>query len=129
MSTSEHTTQSVTINVTSRYVTERSQKDEVQYLYAYKVQIRNEGDAPVKLLSRHWVITDSNEQIEEVRGPGVVGEQPLLGQGETFTYTSACVLKTPHGMMHGHYEMLRRGGDVFEAKIAPFTLSQPLKIH
>ncbi|MBV69821.1 MAG: Co2+/Mg2+ efflux protein ApaG [Myxococcales bacterium] len=129
MSTSQYTTQSVTINVTSRYVTERGEEDAAHYLYAYKVHIKNEGETAVKLLSRHWVITDSNEQIEEVWGPGVVGEQPLLGQGETFTYSSACILKTPQGMMHGHYEMLRRGGDVFQAKIAPFTLSQPLKIH
>ena len=129
MSMSESTTRGVRVNVNSTYIPERSSKTKSQFFFAYRVSITNEGNTPVKLLSRHWVVTDANEQIEEVSGPGVVGEQPLLRFGEAFTYTSACVLKTPLGVMRGTYQMLTEDGGKFDAEIAPFTLAQKVALH
>ena len=129
MSHSECTTQSVRITVNSQFVTKRTHADTEQYVYAYQVQIKNEGAGPVKLLSRHWVITDEDKVIEEVSGPGVVGEQPLLQAGEAFSYTSGCILRTPGGVMEGCYEMLQPGGHTFDARIAPFVLAQAQHLH
>jgi ApaG protein len=83
----------------------------------------------VRLLSRHWIITDGGGHIEEVKGPGVVGQQPVLGPGETFTYTSGCPLSTPFGKMEGTYQMATRDGEFFDAVVAPFTLSEPYTVH
>jgi ApaG protein len=110
-------------------VPERSSRSESQFFFAYEVSITNEGQSPVKLLSRHWIITDANDSVEEVRGPGVVGEQPFLDSGQAFTYTSACVLTTPIGVMKGTYEMLTTGGTTFDAVVAPFTLAEHAHLH
>jgi len=93
------------------------------------VTITNEGDETVQLVTRHWVITDGNNHVEEVKGPGVIGEQPVLRPGEAFTYTSGCPLPTPFGMMEGTYQMVTGEGDRFDARIAPFTLSEPYTVH
>lgn len=94
-------------------------------MFAYTVSISNEAGARVQLRSRHWIITDGHGRIEEVRGRGVVGEQPLLEPGESFQYTSGCVLETPQGTMHGSYRMQREDGSTFEAEISPFVLATP----
>ena len=98
-------------------------------MFAYTVRISNEGSEPAQLLTRHWIITDGTGKVEEVRGPGVVGKQPTLAPGESFTYTSGCPLETPFGVMQGTYQMVTSGGDHFDARIAPFTLSEPYTVH
>lgn len=118
-------TQGVRIMVRSQFVAERSNPEDDYYFFAYRVLIKNEGEVPVKLLSRHWIITDGSGKVEEVRGPGVVGQQPLLAPGEHFEYTSACPLHTPVGAMQGTYQMLSAEGDAFDAEIKPFTLAVP----
>ena len=95
----------------------------------YRIEIANEGEGTVQLLRRRWVITDALGQIQEVEGPGVVGEQPVLGPGETFEYTSACPLATPFGSMQGSYQMITEAGETFDAEVAPFSLAQPNAIH
>ena len=126
---SRATTRGIEVSVESRYVPERSEPDQQQWFFAYTVQIRNVGTETAQLLSRHWVITDANGEVEEVRGPGVVGEQPILAPGETFEYTSACPLGTAFGTMHGSYRMAVRGGEEFDAEIAAFTLAEPHAVH
>ncbi len=118
-------TRGVRVSVVSRYVPERSDLDQSFYFFAYRVVIANMGDAPVKLLSRHWIITDGSGRVEHVRGPGVVGEQPLLESGQAFEYTSACPLRTPVGSMHGTFQMLSTEGTRFDAEVSPFTLALP----
>lgn len=118
-------TNGVRIAVQSRYIEDRSTPEDDYYFFAYRVLIGNEGTVPVKLLSRHWIITDGTGKVEEVKGPGVVGAQPLLAPGETFEYTSACPLPTPVGSMHGTYQMLSADGESFDAVIRPFTLAVP----
>ena len=98
-------------------------------MFSYTITIHNEGDIPARLLSRHWLITDGDGKREEVRGEGVVGEQPYLKPGEKYRYTSGTVLDTPVGTMEGSYQMLADDGVKFEADIAPFTLSMPHTIH
>jgi ApaG protein len=95
----------------------------------YTVTISNESAETVQLLTRHWVITDGTGHIEEVRGPGVVGKQPTMKPGESFEYTSGCPLSTPFGVMEGTYQMVTQNGERFDAKIAPFTLSEPYSVH
>ncbi len=129
MSTSEALTQSVHVEVRSMYVPERSSPEREFFFFAYQVRITNQGEAPVKLLARHWVITDSTGKVEEVRGPGVVGEQPLLSEGQSFSYTSGCPLGTPTGNMRGDFEMLTSEGETFKAKVAPFGLEHSSGIH
>jgi ApaG protein len=116
----------VVVQVTSTYVPERSQPFENRWFFAYRIRITNQGDETVQLISRHWIITDANGRIEEVVGPGVVGEQPVLRPGEAFEYTSFCPLSTPFGTMRGTYQMTTEDGDEFDAEIAPFDLSEPL---
>ena len=118
-------TRGVRVKVQSEFVPERSDPQKNQFFYAYHVTIANEGEAPVQLVSRHWVITDAFGEEEHVRGSGVVGEQPRLDPGEAFEYTSACPLKTPHGAMKGTYQMLTDDGTAFDAEIGAFSLSQP----
>lgn len=118
-------TQGVRVEVESRYVPEESSPERAHYFFAYTVRISNEGDIPVHLRARHWVITDARGKIEHVRGAGVVGQQPALDPGEAFEYTSACPLETPYGTMHGTYLMTRSDGSSFEAEIAPFELLGP----
>jgi len=122
---SEAVTRGVRVMVESRYIPERSSPDHNYYFFAYHVTIRNEGDVPVQLISRHWIITDGTGRVQEVRGPGVVGELPRLQPGEEFEYTSACPLPTEVGSMHGTYQMVIDSGERFDARIAPFTLARP----
>lgn len=129
MFSSEATTQGIRIRVRSAYVAERSQPEEDLWFFAYQVHISNEGHETAQLVSRHWIITDANGHVEEVKGPGVVGEQPVLQPGESFEYTSACPLKTPFGTMHGTYQMVTQSGSRFDAEIAPFSLAQPHAIN
>ena len=125
MSTSETTTNGVCIEVDARYAPEHSAPHLSQWFFLYKIRITNLGDETVQLLNRHWVITDASGQVEEVRGAGVVGEQPVLQPGEAFEYTSGCPLRTPFGWMRGCYEMATAGRRRFDAEIAPFELRQP----
>ena len=122
---SEATTRGVRVEVESAYVPERSSPRESHYFFAYRIRVSNRGEETVRLLSRHWVITDGDGKVEHVRGPGVVGEQPVLEPGESFEYTSFCPLPTPIGSMHGTYQMVTAGGSTFDAEIAPFSLAVP----
>jgi ApaG protein len=126
---SEAITRGVRVHVASHYVPERSSPEQGQYFFAYHVTIQNEGQVGVQLLSRHWIITDGLGRQQEVRGPGVVGEQPRLAPGEGFEYTSACPLPTEIGSMQGGYEMVDEAGERFEARIAPFTLAVPSALN
>jgi ApaG protein len=118
-----------TVQVQPRYLEDQSDPDEGRYLFAYTVTIRNTGDVAAQLVSRHWIITDADGQVEEVRGPGVVGEQPLLRPGQVFQYTSGCPLPTPVGSMHGAYQCIAEDGTAFEAPIPEFVLSVPRTLH
>jgi ApaG protein len=129
MNDSEATTRGVNVAVNASYVAERSQPLENRWFFAYRIRIHNRGQVPVQLINRHWVITDAHGTVEEVRGPGVVGEQPLLAPGESFEYTSFCPLQTPFGTMEGSYEMVTEDGDIFWARIGQFTLSEPLAMN
>lgn len=117
------------VQVQPRYLEEQSDPEEGRYLFAYTVTIRNTGEVTAQLVSRHWIITDSGGQIDEVRGPGVVGEQPVLKPGQSFQYTSGCPLSTPVGSMHGSYQCIAEDGTTFEAPIAEFVLSVPRRLH
>ena len=128
-STSEAVTNNVRVEVESQYAPEQSQPFQNQWYFHYTVRITNEGDETVQLLSRHWIITDAAGQTEEVRGAGVVGEQPVLAPGESFQYTSGCPLKTSTGVMHGTYQMVTEGGDHFDVEIAAFALHEPYTVH
>ncbi len=129
MEGSEATTRSVTISVQTSYLPERSAPAENRWFFSYRIRIANHGAEPVQLLNRHWIITDALGRIEEVRGPGVVGKQPLLAPGEAFEYTSYCPLPTPFGTMEGSYEMVTGDGHRFDVAIARFALSEPLAIN
>ena len=118
-------TNGVIVTVSSEYLSEYSVPESARFVFAYTVVIQNESTDTVQLRSRHWIITDGRGQVEEVRGDGVVGEQPQLGPGQAFQYTSGCVLETPRGTMHGAYQMHNDEGVRFEAEIAPFVLSMP----
>ena len=126
---SEATTRGVLVQVLSRFHPERSEPARKRWFFSYTVRISNVGEVPVQLLARHWVITDGNGQIQEVRGEGVVGEQPVLAPGESFEYTSACPLGTEVGTMQGSYQMVGVGGEGFDAEIAPFTLAVPSALN
>jgi ApaG protein len=129
MFTSDAVTRGVRVHVESEYAAERSQPSQNQWFFLYTITIANEGHEIVQLLTRHWIITDATGRIEEVRGPGVVGKQPILKPGESFTYTSGCPLNTPFGVMQGTYQMVTDAGEHFDAMIAPFTLSEPYTVH
>jgi ApaG protein len=119
----------ITVNVETAFVEAQSDADQGRYVFAYTVTIQNQGKVPAKLMTRHWVITDSNGKTQEVRGDGVVGEQPHLRPGEGFQYTSGTMLETPVGTMSGSYQMLADDGTRFDAPIKPFTLSIPRTLH
>ena len=129
MFTSEATTRGVRVSVVSEYAPDRSRPAQQQWFFLYTITIANEGAQTVQLLSRHWIITDGSGHVEEVKGPGVVGQQPVLAPGETFTYTSGCPLGTAFGKMEGTYQMVTSNGDGFDVTIAPFTLSEPYTVH
>jgi ApaG protein len=122
-------TEGIRIAVTTQYVPQQSLPQSKRYVFAYTVKIENEGSQIAQLKSRHWIITDGNGKVEEVRGPGVVGQQPTLRPGEHFEYTSGCVLETPRGTMHGTYQMRRQDGSQFDAVIAPFDLMLPYSLN
>ncbi len=126
---SQATTRGLEVRVESHYVPEQSDPDGGAWFFAYTVSLHNMGDETMQLLSRHWVITDSEGNVEEVRGPGVVGAQPVLGPGERFQYTSACPLRSAFGTMHGSYQMVTEDGEPFDAEIAAFTLSTPYALN
>ncbi len=122
-------TDGIKVSVQSQYVAEQSSPRAQRYVFAYTVRIENEGAKPAQLRSRHWVITDGSGRVEEVRGPGVVGQQPYLHPGEHFEYTSGCVLTTPRGQMRGTYQMHRPDGSTFDAAIAAFDLLLPYSLN
>jgi ApaG protein len=122
-------TAGIRITVKSRYLPDQSSPADRRYVFAYTVKVDNEGSASTRLRSRHWVITDGNGQVEEVRGPGVVGQQPQIEPGGSFEYTSGCVLRTAHGTMEGSYQMTDASGEMFDARIAPFALSLPHSLN
>ncbi len=119
----------ISVAVETHYLADQSDPDEGRYVFAYNIDILNTGTIPAQLISRHWVITDAESHVQEVRGLGVVGHQPLLKPGEHFEYTSGCVLTTPVGTMRGSYQMVAEDGTQFEASIAEFTLAMPRVLH
>jgi ApaG protein len=129
MHTSEAVTRRVRVRVLCQYAPDRSSPAASQWFFVYTITILNEGDETVQLLSRHWVITDGDNQVREVRGPGVVGEQPILAPGQSFTYSSGVPLTTRFGTMEGTYQMVTAGGEAFDVRVAPFTLSEPYTVH
>lgn len=129
MFNSESTTRGIRIRVRSTFIAERSDPDENHWFFIYNVEISNVGEETAQLISRHWIITDANGAVQEVKGPGVVGKQPILQPGESFEYTSACPLETAFGTMHGSYQMVTREGEQFDAAIAPFSLGEPNAIN
>jgi len=119
----------ISIDVETAYLEEQSEPREQRYVFAYTITIRNEGDVPAKLLTRHWIITDANGRVQEVRGDGVVGEQPYLKPGQGFRYSSGAVLETPVGTMQGSYQMIADDGARFDAPIPAFRLAMPGMLH
>ena len=119
----------IKIDVDTVYIESESEPEEDRYVFAYTITIRNESDTPAQLLRRHWVITDGNGKVQEVRGEGVVGEKPHLKPGEGFQYTSGTMLETPIGTMGGSYEMVTDNGESFDATIPEFLLSTPRTLH
>jgi ApaG protein len=119
----------IEVQVRTRFLPEQSTPDERRFVFAYTIRIHNAGGIAARLLSRHWLITDDEGKVQEVRGEGVVGEQPWLRPGDDFEYTSGAVLETPIGTMQGSYQMLADDGTRFDAPIAPFTLSVPRVLH
>lgn len=117
------------VSVVSRYLDEQSEPDRSHYVFAYTVTIRNTGSVPAQLISRHWVITNAVNQVQEVKGLGVVGQQPLLRPGEQFEYTSGATLTTPNGTMYGEYFCVAEDGTRFEVPIPEFALSLPRTLH
>lgn len=126
---SEALTRGIRVHVVPTFDPQRSRIDSELWFFLYTVTISNLSDTTVQLLARHWIVTDENGRVEEVRGGGVVGEQPILAPGEEFTYTSGCPLKTPTGSMKGSYRMRTEGGDPFDAVVAPFVLSEPYEVN
>jgi ApaG protein len=118
-------TRDIQIVVMPQFLADRSEPDEGQYFWAYTIEITNLGRESVQLIARHWIITDGNGVVEEVQGPGVVGEQPVIPPGESYRYTSGCPLTTPSGIMVGSYQMLDAAGSPFKAEIPAFSLDSP----
>ncbi|MCJ9429896.1 Co2+/Mg2+ efflux protein ApaG [Kordiimonas marina] len=118
-------TEGIHVEVQSFYLNEQSRPDAGQYLWAYRIRITNDGDKTAQLLNRHWVITDGHGHVKEVRGPGVIGEKPVLQPGESFVYTSGTPLNTPTGFMRGSYDMVREDGSHFEVEVPAFSLDSP----
>lgn len=115
----------IRVDVETSYVADQSDPGDQRFVFAYTITIRNQGSTPARLLTRHWIITDANGKVQEVRGDGVVGEQPYLKPGQGFRYSSGAVLETPVGAMQGSYQMLADDGERFDAPIAPFRLAIP----
>ena len=119
----------IQVDVETRYIEDQSDPEQNSYVFAYTITIQNKGSQGAKLLTRHWVITDSNQKVQEVRGDGVVGEQPELKPGEQFVYTSGTMLETSVGTMKGSYQMQAEDGSYFDAPIDEFVLSTPRVLH
>lgn len=126
---SEAVTHGIRVEVMSQHSAENSRPTQGEWVFQYTVRITNTTVETVQLISRHWVITDALDHVEEVRGPGVVGEQPVLAPGGSFKYSSWCPLRTPTGMMYGEYQMARADGAAFEIEIAPFGLRARQSVH
>jgi ApaG protein len=126
---SEAVTNNVSVEVLSQYSAENSHPQQGEWVFQYTVRITNKGAETVQLISRHWIITDAADDVNEVKGPGVVGEQPVLAPGESFQYSSWCPLKTPMGTMRGTYQMVRASGEEFDIEIAPFALKARYTVH
>ena len=119
----------IQVNTQVEYIPEQSSEEQDRYVFAYTITITNTGSIAAQLISRHWIITDAGDSVQEVRGLGVVGEQPLLKPGESFEYTSGSAIATPVGTMKGSYQMVAEDGTKFDAEIAEFTLSMPRVLH
>ena len=119
----------IEVSVTTQFLLEQSQPEQNRFAFSYSIAIHNTGTLPAKLLSRHWLITNGDGQIQEVRGAGVVGQQPLIAPGETHSYTSGTVMTTRVGTMQGSYQMLASDGHKFDALISPFRLAVPGSLH
>ena len=126
---SEPSEYQIQVRVATRYLPEQSDAEAERFVFAYTITISNTGRMAAQLISRHWIITDAENQVQEVRGLGVVGEQPLLQPGQSFEYTSGCTLATPVGTMSGSYQMTAADGTRFEAPIGEFVLSMPRTLH
>lgn len=122
-------TNGIRVTVSTVYVPSQSAPAQHRYVFAYTIRIANEGAQAAQLRSRHWIITHATGKVEEVRGPGVVGQQPMLKPGEHFEYTSGCILETPRGTMHGTYQMQTPEGKAFDAEIAAFQLAMPHSLN
>jgi ApaG protein len=122
-------THDITVATRVTFIPDQSAAEEERYVFAYTITITNTGSVPVQLVSRHWIITDANNQVQEVKGLGVVGEQPYLRPGESFEYTSGTAIATPVGTMRGSYQMVAEDGARFDAHIPEFTLSMPRVLH
>lgn len=125
----ESTKYHISINVNTAYLADQSDPAADRYVFSYTINIANTGTVAAQLISRHWIITDAENEVQEVKGLGVVGEQPLLQPGESFEYTSGTAMATPVGTMHGSYQMVAEDGNKFDADIPPFTLSMPRVLH
>jgi ApaG protein len=119
----------IRVDVETAYVEEQSDPQDGRFVFSYTITIRNEGPTPARLLTRHWIITDANGKVQEVRGDGVVGEQPYLKPGQGFRYSSGAVIETPVGAMQGSYQMVADDGEQFDAPIPPFRLAIPGVLH
>lgn len=127
---SDAITEGVRVSVQSEYLPSQSNPQTGRFVFGYQVRISNEsGTTPVQLRTRHWIITDQLGEVEEVKGPGVVGEEPLLKPGQAFEYASGAILTTPRGVMHGTYQMERPDGTGFDAEVAPFALAMPYSLN
>lgn len=119
----------IRISVKTEYLPSESDEDNDRHVFAYTINVKNHGSQPAKLLSRHWIITDAENRVQEVKGKGVIGEQPRLKQGESFSYTSGTMIETPVGSMQGSYQMIADDDHTFDAIINPFTLAIPGVLH
>lgn len=126
---SDAVTRGMRVEVLSRFSPEHSQQPQGDWVFVYTVRITNQSSQTVQLLSRHWIITDALDNVKEVKGPGVIGKQPVLAPGESFQYSSWCPLKTPTGTMRGTYRMWLADGEEFDIDIAPFALKAPYRVQ
>ena len=126
---SERDPNAIRVDVKSEFVPDQSSVEAERYVFAYHVTIENQGELPAQLVSRHWVITDGNQKVQEVKGEGVIGEKPTIMPGESYHYTSGAVIQTPVGSMQGSYQMVDASGLAFDASIPVFTLASPTALH
>lgn len=129
MATSEAVTRGIRVQVRAEYAPGHSCPEQSKWFFLYTILIRNEGEVAVKLVTRHWIITDATGHVQEVGGPGVVGQQPVLEPGQAFEYTSGCPLTSPYGSMRGSYQMEVAGRETFDAEVAEFELKAPYTVH